>query len=120
MKLRIILSLLAGWFCISKMPAQDTIIKNSGEIIYAKVIEVGTNAITYKKNNFQDGPNFVDNKSDIFIIKYHNGHTEKFEKQPAAQVQIPASGPVVPGAVAQENGAASPSGVPVNPNKTPA
>lgn len=66
------------------MSAQDTIIKNNGVVIYANIIEVGTNAISFKKNNFLDGPTFIENKTDISLIKYRNGQQQEF-----VRVEIP-------------------------------
>ena len=60
---------------------QDTIIKYSGEIISAKIMEISPTQIKYKKFNFQDGPLYVENKSDIKMIKYSNGLKEEFAKE---------------------------------------
>ncbi len=60
--------------------AQDLILKTNGDTIRAKITEIGTNAISFKKTNFIDGPLFVEQKSDIILIKYGNGQIEHFSK----------------------------------------
>ncbi len=53
--------------------AQDTITKNDGSYIQAKVLEVTPTEVKYKKFNNQDGPLFILNKADISEIRYENG-----------------------------------------------
>jgi hypothetical protein len=65
-------------FCFS----QDTIIKYSGERIIAKVLEITSTEIKYKKIDFQDGPTYVENKFDVQQIKFANGVKEYFERAP--------------------------------------
>jgi hypothetical protein len=60
--------------------AQDTIVKNSGEMIPARIIEISPTQIKYKKMDFLDGPLYVENKSDVKMIKYSNGTKEEFTK----------------------------------------
>lgn len=84
-----ILLLVIGVFFTSNLKAQDTIVKTNGEIISAKISEVGTNAITYKKTDLIDGPTFVDYKTDILYVKYSNGKKQIFTKEPAATIQKP-------------------------------
>lgn len=73
--------------------AQDTIVKTSGDRIVAKITEVGTNAITYKKWENQEGPNFVDFKTDIVYIRFSNGQKQAFNNKEAAinSVKAPAA-----------------------------
>ncbi|MDX2190710.1 MAG: hypothetical protein SFY32_12685 [Bacteroidota bacterium] len=59
--------------------AQDIITKTNGEDIKAKVIEVGTNEIRYKKFDDTNGPTFIISKSEILIIKYENGTKDVFQ-----------------------------------------
>ena|ERR1700752_431561 len=63
------------------LKADDTIVKVNGDRIAAKITEVGTNAITYKKSNSTDGPTFVDYKTAIFYVKYSNGEKQYFAKE---------------------------------------
>lgn len=58
--------------------AQDTIIKINGDTIFAKISEITPTEIKYKKFNFQDGPFYVENKSEIKQITYSNGLKEVF------------------------------------------
>ncbi|MCW3072781.1 MAG: hypothetical protein JWO44_2671 [Bacteroidetes bacterium] len=63
-----------------EIKAQDTILKTDGSVIYAKIIEMGNNAVSYKRSDFEDGPTFVENKSNIAIIKFRNGTRQEFVK----------------------------------------
>lgn len=65
--------------------AQDTIVKRNGDNILSKIIEISETEVKYKKFDFQDGPNFIENKSDIQLIKYSNGTKDEFEIQPNNQ-----------------------------------
>lgn len=58
--------------------AQDTITKVNGDDIYAKVIEVGTGEVKYKRYDNLDGPTFVLDKSEILMIRFENGTKEIF------------------------------------------
>ena len=69
--------------------SQDTIIKYSGEIIQAKITEVSPTQIKYKKFNFQDGPMYVENKSDVKMIRYSNGLKEEFQKEQPKTAALP-------------------------------
>lgn len=62
------------------LKAQDTIEKINGTIIYGRILEVGPNTITYKKTNLEDGPIYIDNKTEIAVIRYHNGQKEEITK----------------------------------------
>ncbi len=69
---------------VSKISAQDTIIKINGEQIPARIIEITSTEIKYKKINFLDGPTYIENKSNVQLIKYANGLKENFQ---SAQIQ---------------------------------
>jgi hypothetical protein len=77
------------FFLIGKLiSAQDTIVKRNNEIIPAKIIEITPTEIKYKKFSFQDGPTYVESKSDIQYVKYSNGLKEQFtEEKPKAPPQ---------------------------------
>lgn len=70
--------------CLSAVcaKAQDVIVLRDASEIEAKVITVGTEEITYKKWNFQDGPSYQIKKSDVFFIKYMNGSKDVFNEVP--------------------------------------
>ena len=59
--------------------AQDIITMRDGSEIQAVVVDVGVDAIKYKKYNYQDGPFFVVGISKVFSIKYRNGEKDVFE-----------------------------------------
>lgn len=58
--------------------SQDNIILKNGDEIAAKVLEVTTDQIKYKKWENQEGPTYTSAKSDIFMIKYKNGTKDVF------------------------------------------
>lgn len=69
--------------CISSnnVFSQDVIIKMSGEEIESKIIEINTTEIKYKKHSLPDGPLYVIQKSEVFMIKYSNGEKELINKK---------------------------------------
>lgn len=56
--------------------AQDVIVKRDGEEIQCKILEVSTNKVKYKQWKNQDGPTFVEKKTDVLMLKYENGQKE--------------------------------------------
>lgn len=58
--------------------AQDMITKKTGEDISAKVLEVTTSEIKFKKSDNLEGPIFSILKSDVLIIRYKNGTKDVF------------------------------------------
>lgn len=70
-------------FCIAvtfQTKAQDMITLKSGEDIEARVEEVGTEVIKYKKFDNQEGPTYSVEKSKVFMIRYANGTKEVFKE----------------------------------------
>lgn len=61
--------------------AQDIIIKQNGDEIKSKVIEITTTAIKYKEFEFMEGPLRNINITDVFMIIYQNGKREKFNAE---------------------------------------
>lgn len=59
-------------------PQCDQIVLRSGDVIDAKVKEVGVNEVRYKKCDRPDGPDYTISKRDILSIKYSNGEVERF------------------------------------------
>ncbi|SOD89333.1 protein of unknown function [Spirosoma fluviale] len=59
-------------------PQCDQIVLRNGDVIEAKVKEVGVNEIRYKKCDRQDGPDYTISKRDVLSIKYSNGEVERF------------------------------------------
>ncbi len=68
--------------------AQDTLSTRYGENILVKVIEVGTTEVKYKKLDHLNGPVFSMLKSDLLMIKYENGTSEKFSKEEKAIIKV--------------------------------
>ena len=58
--------------------SQDTITKRNGERIIAKIIEISLDEVKYKKFDYQDGPTYVNSKSDIDMIQFSTGIKEYF------------------------------------------
>jgi hypothetical protein len=59
----------------------DTIIFKSGKMVAAKVIEITGTEVKYKYCNNQDGPLFVNSKSELSQINFASGQKEIFEDQ---------------------------------------
>jgi hypothetical protein len=64
--------------CSNFSYSQDMITKKTGEDITAKVLEVTTSEIKYKKFDNLDGPTFSILKSEVLIIRYKNGTKDVF------------------------------------------
>lgn len=60
--------------------AQDIIIMKNGDEIQSTVLEVGLNAIKYKKIDNPNGPTYMLENSEIFMIKYENGSKDVFSE----------------------------------------
>ena len=71
-KILLILSVL----CSLSAMAQDVIVKQNGDEIQCKILEVNKNEVKYKRWTNQDGPSFAEKKSEIFMIKYENGEKD--------------------------------------------
>ena len=59
----------------------DIITLRDGTDIEARVIEIGSKAIKYKRCNNIEGPTIVVNIETVFMIKYANGTKEIFKKE---------------------------------------
>jgi len=59
----------------------DEIIYKDGTEIKAKIIEINTSEIHYKRCNLIDGPTFIDKQNKVFMIKYANGKSKMFKKE---------------------------------------
>jgi len=58
--------------------SQDILVLKNGDEVKAKIVEIGTEEIKYKKFSMLDGPDFVCSKGDVFMIKFENGTKEVF------------------------------------------
>ncbi|MEP5612170.1 MAG: hypothetical protein ABJP45_07965 [Cyclobacteriaceae bacterium] len=72
------------------LSAQDVIVMKNGDELNARVEEVGTSAIKYKKFENLDGPTYSVNKNSVFMIRYENGSKDVFNE---ATQPTPASPP---------------------------
>ncbi len=61
--------------------AQDVIVLKNAEEVQAKVKSIGLQDVVYLKWDNLDGPTYTLPKSEIFFIKYANGHKETFADQ---------------------------------------
>lgn len=74
---RILFLLLIG-LSANLIFAQDIIVKQNGDEIKSKILEITSETIKYKEFDFQDGPTRNINISDVFMVIYENGKREKF------------------------------------------
>jgi len=65
-------------FASTVLNAQDIIVKQNGDELQSKVIEINDTEVKYKAFDNLDGPLYVIKKIDIFMIKYQNGTKEIF------------------------------------------
>ncbi|MBO4739760.1 MAG: hypothetical protein J5606_09425 [Bacteroidales bacterium] len=63
----------------SILTAQDIIITKDAQKIEAKILEVSSTEIKYKKQNNLDGPTFVVSTSELNTIIYANGEVQLFD-----------------------------------------
>lgn len=66
--------------------AQDKIYKTGGEVLEAKVIEIGSTEIKYKVFANLNGPTYTIGKNQVLKITYENGKTETFESGQSAMI----------------------------------
>lgn len=58
--------------------AQDVITLKDGTDVKAKVIEITTDEVKYKKENYLDGPTYTLSKTAILMIRYKDGDKDIF------------------------------------------
>ncbi|WP_303309959.1 hypothetical protein [Hymenobacter sp. BT730] len=76
--------------------AQDLLVKQNGEEVQVKVMEITPTLITYKRFDNPEGPLISVYKSEVFMIRYANGSKEIITPQ-QPQTQQPAAGrPIMP------------------------
>lgn len=63
---------------VTTCSAQDTLVKKTGEVIHAKILEINPSDIKYLLFDYQDGPTFIESNSDIRTIRYKNGALQTF------------------------------------------
>ena len=74
--------------CSTAVFAQDVIVKKDGSTILAKVLEVNTKDIKYKKHSNLSGPTYTINKSEIMSINYENGEKDTFYNNDTNKIQV--------------------------------
>jgi hypothetical protein len=77
-KINIIIALI--FLCANFSYSQDLIATKKGDIIKAKVLEINTSEIKYKKTDNLSGPTYSVLKSDVFSINYKNGSKDVFSE----------------------------------------
>lgn len=58
--------------------AQDILVRKGGEVENVKVLEVSPTEVKYKKSNNEDGPVFIEKRSNLYSVKYKNGEVQTF------------------------------------------
>ena len=79
MKKIIYLSLVFFFVSLSSVLAQDKIYKKGGEVIEAKIIEIGVDEIKYRLFNVAEGPVYTIEKDRILKVIYDNGRVETYQ-----------------------------------------
>ncbi|MCE3227429.1 MAG: hypothetical protein K0S32_1980 [Bacteroidetes bacterium] len=75
-----------------QLRSQDLIVKINGDSIKAKITEVGTESITYKKVSMPNGPSFTDLKKEIAFVRFANGEFQHYNKTSSVQTNsVPAT-----------------------------
>ncbi|MCL2411313.1 MAG: hypothetical protein FWC97_06685 [Treponema sp.] len=79
----LIVFLLIG---ISAVAAQDLIILRDGNVIEARVTEISTTEIRYRRFDFLDGPIFVAPVANVLSIRFEGGTVQVFNQAAPAHV----------------------------------
>lgn len=84
--MKLFFQILCGLFLsINTLWSQDIIVCKNGDEILSKILKISKSEVEYKKWSNQDGPIFILDKSDVFMIKYQNGEKDVFKDSPADQ-----------------------------------
>lgn len=75
----------------SALSAQDILYLLNGDEVEAKLTEISSSELKYKRMDNLDGPVFVIERSKVFKIKYANGQSEVMTKPGAAPATAPAA-----------------------------
>lgn len=93
-KITLILSFILISFLSSF--SQDILVYKNGDEVKAKVLEVNTADVKYKKWENQSGPTYTVLKSELFMVKYQNGEKDVFKNETPTQSPVPPSQPTTP------------------------
>lgn len=92
--------LIAILFCtglfLSQSIAQDVIYLFTGDEIEAKLTEISSSELKYRRMDNLDGPVFVVERNKVFKVKYANGQSEVMTKPGAAPAPAAAVTPTAP------------------------
>jgi len=69
----------------------DEVILNNGEVIAAKVLEISSTELKYKRCGNLTGPTIVKPIGEVFMVRYSNGEKDVFEKKQASAESNPDS-----------------------------
>jgi hypothetical protein len=75
---RFLIATMSALFIMANCYSQDVITKTSGDSVQAKVLEISTTEIKYKKMDNQTGPTYSILKSEVNMVRYENGSTDIF------------------------------------------
>ena len=90
MKVKFLIFLMVNFFSLS-LCAADMIVTKDSKKIDAKVLEVSSSEIKYKKKSNLNGPTYVISTSEIQTIIYENGEVEIYEERKDEVVEGPSS-----------------------------
>ena len=76
-----ILSLFFLLCAVCSISAKDVIVKKNADVVEAKILEVSSDEIKYKKLSNPKGPTFTISISDVSTVIYENGEVESFTKK---------------------------------------
>ena len=79
---------IATFFVANSMFSQDVLTKKTGDDIKAKVLEVTTTEVKYKKFDNLNGPVFSILKSELLLIRYENGSKDVFNDSKKVEEKI--------------------------------
>ena len=79
--MRIKTLLIIGLLLSSKLFTQDLFIYKDGSELSVKVLKINKYDINYKKTSNINGPEYTEEKSNLFMIKYANGSKDMFAKE---------------------------------------
>lgn len=85
---KIITCFIATFFVANSMFSQDVLTKKTGDDIKAKVLEVTTTEVKYKKFDNLNGPVFSILKSELLLIRYENGSKDVFNDSKKVEEKI--------------------------------
>ena len=90
--------------CALPAAAQDLILKRDSSRIEARVTEISTSEVRYKRPSNPEGPTYVLPLADIRAIRYANGDEELFEAPAPAPAPAPAATETQPARSAKRHG----------------